>query len=143
MNEISSIYIIDPTGATIFSYESHIQGLSNASLALLSHFLTALKSIAKNLKDDEIKRVEISNNTFFLNREKKTNFLFIVKSNRNTTYDLIEPILEQIKVKFIEKFTGDNVLFVDDKIELLNLFQEDIKKMLKQKTNIENFMGSF
>ncbi|TFG25380.1 MAG: hypothetical protein EU532_11765 [Promethearchaeota archaeon] len=140
MNEITGLYIIDSTGAIILSYENHIQGGSNASLALLSHFLYALKSIAKDLKEDELKSVEISNNKFFLNREKKTRFLFIVKSHRETSSQKIEPMLKEIKDNFLEKFTGDAPLHIDEKIEILSEFKENLKMMFKHKSNMENFM---
>ena len=140
MNEITGLYIIDTTGAIILSYENHIQGGTNASLALLSHFLYALKSIAKDLKEDEVKSVEISNNKFFLNRENKTSFLFIVKSPRETSSQKIEPFLKEIKDRFLEQFTEDATLHIDEKIEVLNQFKENLKTMLKQKSNMENFM---
>ena len=142
MNEITGLYIIDTTGAIILSYENHIQGESNASLALLSHFLYALKSIAKDLKEDELKSVEISNNKFFLNREKKTNFLFILKSHRETNSQTIEPILKEIKDRFLEHFTEDTTLYIDEKIEVLNLFKENLKTMFRQKSNMENFFDN-
>lgn len=140
MNEISAIYIIDTTGATIFSYEHHVQGLSSPNIALLSHFLSALKSTAKNLHSNEIKSIDISNNKFFLNREKKSSFLFILKSETNTTSKTIEPILQKIKEKFVEKYIKPTLLQIEDKIEVLDLFKEDIKDMLKHKSNNETFM---
>jgi hypothetical protein len=139
MNKIDWIYIIDDTGATIFSYEIHIQGSGNASNALLSHFLFALQSIAKNLKINEMKSVEMSNNKFLLSKEKSTNYLFILKSNREANPQIIEPLMKQIQDAFVKKFTGYKTLFVDEKIELLNSFKEDIRTILKEKSNIEKF----
>ena len=139
MNKIDWIYIIDNAGATIFSYENYIQGSGNISYALLSHFLFALQSIAKDLKENEIKGVEMGNNKFFLSKEKSTKYLFILKSNRDANSQIIEPLLKQIKDKFVKKFPGRKDLFVDEKIELLNSFKEDIRAILKQKSNIEKF----
>ena len=140
MNKIDWIYIIDNAGATIFNYEIHIQGSSNISHALLSHFLFGLQSIAKDLKENEIKGVEMGNNKFFLSKEKSTKYLFILKSNRVANSQIIEPLLKQIKDKFIKKFPpGHENLFIDEKIELLNSFKEDIREIFKQKSNIEKF----
>ncbi len=139
MSKIDWIYIIDDTGATIFSYEIHIQGSGNISHALLSHFLFALQSIAKDLKDNEMKSVEMGNNKFLLSKEKSTSYLFILKSNRDVNPQIIEPLMKQIQDTFVKKFYGYKNLFVDEKIELLNSFKEDIRAILKQKSNIENF----
>jgi len=139
MSKIDWIYVIDDTGATIFSYEIHIQGSGNISHALLSHFLFALQSIAKDLKDNEMKSVEMGNNKFLLSKEKSINYLFILKSNRDANPQIIEPFMKQIQDTFVKKFDGYKNLFVDDKIELLNSFKEDIRALLKQKSNIEKF----
>lgn len=139
MSKIDWIYVIDDTGATIFSYEIHIQGSGNISHALLSHFIFALKSIAKDLKDNEIKSVEMSNNKFLLSKQKSTQYLFILKSNRDANLQIIEPLMKQIQEAFVKKFYGYKTLFVDEKIELLNSFKEDIREILQQKSNIEKF----
>ena len=142
MSKIDWIYIIDDTGATIFSYEIHIQGSGNISHALLSHFLFALQSIAKDLKDNEMKSVEMGNNKFLLSKEKSTSYLFILKSNREANPQIIEPLMKQIQETFVKKFYGYKNLFVDEKIELLNSFKEDIRAILKQKSNIEKFVDT-
>lgn len=143
MNEINWIYIIDQSGATIFSYENHIQGSGNSNLALLSHFLYALKSIAKSLSEDEIRSIEMGNNRFFLCKEKVSNYLFILKSDRNSESIIITPILKQIKQKFLERFEGYFQLFIEDKIELLNAFREDVKTILSHKSNVQKFAETF
>ena len=54
--------------------------------------------------------------------------------------EVIYPILNEIKTKFIEKFTDHFSKDVDKKIEILNSFREDIKEILKHKTNLEKFL---
>ena len=116
MNVINWIYVIDESGATIFSFENHIQGANGNTSALLTHFLFALQSIAKTLKDSEVRSVEMSNNRFFLCKEKMTNYMFIIKTNRDADTHVISPILTEIKNKFVEKFEGHFRLMIDDKI---------------------------
>lgn len=139
MRQLEWIYIIDNTGATLFSYETHIQGSGNINHALMSHFLFALQTVAKDLRTDEIRMVEMGQNTFILNKEKSNDYLFIIKSNRDTDLKLIKPILIQIKERFLKKFKGDRTLFVDEKIELLDSFKEEIRELLQQKSNLEKF----
>ena len=140
MDEIYWIYIIDTTGKTLFSYENHIQGTSTANTALLSHLIYALKSISKDIREDQVKGVEMGNDKFFLTKEKLTNYLFILKTHRDANSEVINPILNEIKTKFVGKFTGYFSIDIDEKIEILNSFREDIKEILKHKTNLEKFL---
>ena len=139
MNQIYWIYIIDNTGATIFSYENLIQGSLNSNHTIISHFLFALQSVGKNLGYNEVKSINLGNNRFFLTKEKLTNYLFILKSDRDADLELITLLLKQIKHKFVEKFTGHFTLIIDEKIELLNSFKEDVKEILMNKSNFEKF----
>ena len=140
MDEIYWIYILDGIGKTIFSYENHVQGSSTANTALLSHLIYALQSITKDIREDQIKGVEMGNNKFFLTKEKMTSFLFILKTHREANSEVINPILNEIKSKFVEKFTGHFSIAVNEKIEILNSFREDIKEIFKRESNIEKFL---
>ncbi len=139
MDEIYWIFILDNGGKTLFSYENHIQGTSTANTALLSHLIYALKSISKDIREDQVKGVEMGNDKFFLTKEKLTSYLFILKAHRDADSEVINPLLNEIKTKFVEKFTGHLSVDVDEKIEILSSFREDIKVILKQKTNLEKF----
>ena len=142
MDEIIWIYIIDSSGAIIFSYENLVQGPSVVNHALLSHFIYALQSVAKNIEEDEIKKVDIDKNKFFLIKEKLTSFLFIIKTKPNAKSEIIKPILKKIKEKFGKKFKGHFTLAVQDKIELLKSFKEDVKKIIEGKNHILNLIDS-
>ena len=140
MDDIYWLFIVDNIGKTIFSYENHIQGTSTANTALLSHLLYALQTISKDIKEDQVKGVEMGNDKFFLTKEKLTSYLFIIKTHRDADSEVINPILNEIKTKFVEKFTGQFSIDVDKKIEILNSFREDIKEIFKRKTNLEKFL---
>ncbi len=139
MTKIDWIHIIDDTGATIFSYETIVQGSLRNNHTIISHFLYALQSISKNLDYSEVKSVDLGNNRFFLTKEKFTNYLFIIKSNQETDLDFITLLLNQIKHKFVEKFKGHFKLVVDEKIELLNSFKEDVREIIMLKSNLKKF----
>ncbi|MFX1446327.1 MAG: hypothetical protein ACFFHV_23270, partial [Promethearchaeota archaeon] len=139
MNQIYWIYIIDDRGATIFSYETTVQGSLRNNHAIISHFLHALQSIGKNLGDNEVKSIDLGNNRFYLTKEKLTNYLFIIKTDTNADFEFINLLLKQIMFKFVEKFTGHFKLVVDEKIELINSFKEDIKEILRYKSKFEKF----
>ena len=83
MDEIYWLYIIDAAGKTLFSYENHIQGSSTANTALLSHLIFALKSISKDIREGQVKGVEIGNDKFYLTKEKLTSYLSPQNSTRN------------------------------------------------------------
>ena len=136
MNKIDWIYIIDDTGATIFSYQSVVKGSLKNNNTIISHFLHALQSVSKNLDHNEIKSMDLGNNKFFLSREKLTNYLFIIKSDQDAELDFITLLFNQVKHKFVEKFSGHFKLVVDDKIELLNSFKEDVREILMHNFNL-------
>ena len=142
MDEIIWIFIIDKSGATIFSYENYANGTSQANRALLSHFIYALQSIARNIEEDEIKEVDIDKNKFFLIKENLTSFLFIIKATPNAKFEIIKTILKKIKEKFVEKFTGHFTLPVQDKIVLLRSFKEDVKRIIEGKNHFLNLIDS-
>ena len=62
-----------------------------------------------------------------------------MKSDREAELNYIELILNEIITKFVQKFSGHFTLQIDDKIELLNSFKDDVKEIIKQKSNIEEF----
>ncbi|MFX1574229.1 MAG: hypothetical protein ACFFB0_15915 [Promethearchaeota archaeon] len=133
MDDIIWIHIIDSSGANVFSYENYIKGTSEVNLALLSHFIYALQAVAKNMEADEVKEVDIDKNKFFLIKEKLTNFLFIIKTKPKAKSDAITIIIKKIKEKFVEKFTGHFTLPVQEKLELLKAFKEDVKRIIEGK----------
>ena len=82
----------------------------------------------------------MGNDKFFLAKEKLTSYLFILKTDRDANSEVINPILNEIKSKFVEKFAGHFSIDVDKKIEILNSFRDDIKEIFKHKPNIEKFV---
>jgi hypothetical protein len=142
MDEIIWIYIIDSSGATIFSYDNYINENSDINHSILTHFIHALQSVAKNIQEDEIKIVNIDKNKFFLIKEKLTSYLFILKTKPNAKSELINPILRKIKKKFVEKFTGHFTLPVQEKISLLKSFKEDIKRIIEGKNHLVDLLNT-
>jgi len=132
------IYIIDDTGTTIFSYETAIKESIGVNSALLSNLILALQSLVKNIREDLIRVVEMGNDKFFITKEMSTSYIFILKTNRDADSEFINSILKEIKDKFVEKFMGYFSLAVDEKIELFISFKEDIKEILRDKTNLDN-----
>ena len=140
MNKIYWIYIIDNTGATIFSYESPIQGVSGINSTLVSHFIYALQAVGKNLAEDEIKAVDLGNNKYFITKEKLTSYLFIIKTSPDIQSRIINPLLKTIRNKFVELFTGHFSLDLDEKAEILKSFENYVKGILEGKTPMKNFI---
>ena len=142
MDEIIWIYIIDNSGATIFNYDNYVNENSDVNHSILTHFIHALQSVAKNIEEDEIKVVNIDKNKFFLTKEKLTSYLFIIKAKPVAKSELINPILRKIKDKFVEKFTGHFTLAVQEKISLLKSFKEDIKRIIEGKNHILDILNT-
>ncbi|MFX0020524.1 MAG: hypothetical protein ACFFAF_17505 [Candidatus Hermodarchaeota archaeon] len=142
MDEIIWIYIIDNTGATVFSYENYIKGTSQVNHTLLSHFIHAFQSVAKNIEEDEIKDLIIDKNKFFLIKEKLTSFLFIIKTKLNARSEIINPILKKVKDRFVDRFTGHFTLPVQEKIKILKSFREDVKRIIEGKNHLASLIES-
>lgn len=142
MREIIWIYIIDNSGATIFSYENYIKGSTQVNNTLLAHFIHALQSVAKNIEEDEVKEVLIDKNKFFLIKEKLTSFLFIIKTKPDAKSAIINPILKKIKERFVKRFTGHFTLPVQEKIKILQSFKEDVKRIIEGKNQLASLIES-
>ena len=140
MERIYWLYIIDPKGATIFSYQNAIHGSSQINSTLLAHFIYALQSVAKNLEEDEIKGVDIGNNKFFITKEKLTSYLFIMKTKTNAEARIINPILKNIENEFVKRFTGHFSLDVDEKVKILKAFENYVKAVFEGGSNINNLI---
>ncbi len=140
MERIYWLYIIDPAGATIFSYQNAIHGSSDINSTLLTHFIYALQSVAKNLEEDEIKGVDIGNNKFFITKEKLTSYLFIIKTKTNTEARRVNPILKNIENEFVKRFTGQFSLNVDEKVKILKSFEDYVKGVFEGGRNINNLI---
>ena len=141
MDEIYWVYIIDASGKTLFTFENKIQGSLTANTSLLTHLIYSLQSISKDIRDYEVKGIEMGNNKFFITKEKLTNYLFILKTHRDANLEYINPILIEIKDKFTEKFTGHFSIDVEQKIKILKSFQEDVKKILSRESKEENLIN--
>ena len=59
IKEIKSIQIVDAKGKILFSRENHIQGSGEVNNALLSDFVNALQSFAKEFGEEETKIIEL------------------------------------------------------------------------------------
>jgi hypothetical protein len=138
MNDIFWIYIIDNTGAIMFKYETTLQKSLKNSSAVLSNFLKNLEFIAMNLRKNEIRGVEMGNHKYFITRENHPKYLFIIKTGRDADGGYIRQILNQIRQRFVEKFDENMVLAVEEKIEILDSFKEDVNVIINPKNDHKN-----
>ena len=137
---VNAVYIMDQSGALLFSYEDYKQGSKENSIAVLSHFLFALQSAASQVKSDQNKTLEMGNNRYFLTKEPLKNLLFIIKTLRDVNADLIYPILKEIRKKFMDKLAEQPFLHLDEKMQVYESFKGEIDKILKRDTNLDQFL---
>ena len=129
MNRINWVHIIDNTGTPFFNLETQEQESAGPTSTLFSRLIFSLQSIAKDLDVNEVKSVEMSNNRFFLCKEQKSAYLFIVKTNRDAEARVITPALQEIINKYHERFLGWNGFNIEDKIKRLDLLSNDVKQI--------------
>ena len=125
------LVIIDNAGTLVFGCKRTTKWSFEDIRLVLYNFLFTLRTFAKDLVLDQIKRIEMGNNQYILTQDESKKFLFIVKCDRNADADLIKPILIEIKNNFVEKFVNYSSLTVSEKQNLINSFMEDVKKIFQ------------
>lgn len=130
IKEIQCIYIIDNMGKPIFIQENYVQGSGNPEHALLSDFISALQSFAKEFGEEETRIVELSDAKIYSIRDKILDYLFIMKCNVNSKNKKMFEILSKIKNLFINKFLGSLILSEDEKKIIMSSFEEELNKLL-------------
>ena len=139
IKEILCIYIIDDTGTPIFIRENYIQGSENANHALLSDFITALQSFAKEFGEEETRIVELSDAKIFSTLDSLTNYIFIIKSDINAKSKKIFEILNKIKNLFIDSFMGQLASSNEKKTKIMVSFEHNIDVLLEEPS--DKFLG--
>ncbi len=114
----------------IFIFESYIQGAKQNNVALLSHFLQGLKTIATQVQDNEVKEVMLGSGRFFIKRIEKINYLIIIKCDIEASSDEIIQFSTKITNRFTSNYADKMKLPVEDKRVYFERFKSDIKAML-------------
>ena len=114
----------------IFIFESYIQGNKQSNFALISHFLHGLKTIATQVKDNELKEVMLGSGRFFIKRIEKINYLIIIKSDIEASSDEITQFSNKITNRFMSNYADKMGLPIEHKREYFERFKSDIKAML-------------
>lgn len=130
MMDINWIHIIDDKGCPIYIYESYAQGTKESNWALLSHLLFGLKSVALGINNDDIKTVQMGNNKYFMVKDNRTNFIFILKTQIEVNSDEIIPILNKVREIFVKKYSNYINKSYDERKTTLESFKDVIWKML-------------
>ena len=142
LKEILCIYIIDDKGTPILIHENYIQGLGNADHALLSDFINALQSFAKEFGEEETRMIELSDAKIYSTKDKLMNYYFIIKSDINAKNKKMFDILNKIKNLFIDKFIGQLTSSEEKKKQIMVSFKDDLNKFLEPIDNIKGFLKS-
>ncbi len=130
MNIINWVHIIDDSGGTFFSLETQEQDSAGTNSTLFSRLVFALQSIAKDLEVNEVQSVEMGSNRFFLCKDQTSNYLFILKTNRDAEARMITPTLQAIIEKYHERFLGYDGFSYKDRIQRLNVLSKDVKQII-------------
>ena len=143
IKEILCIYIIDEQSNPIFIRENYIQGSGDANHALLSDFVTALQSFAREFGEEETRVVELSDAKILSSKDHITNYLFAIKCESNAKNKKMFGILNQIKNLFIDKFTGHLANSEETKKKIMLSFETDLSKIITEPTDtLSNFLKS-
>ena len=130
MNIINWVHIINDSGGTFFNLETQEQDSEGTSYTLLSRLIFSLQSIAKELEVNVVQSAEMGSNRFFLCTDQASNYLFILKTNRDADAQVITPALQKIIEKYHESFLGYDRYSIPDRNRRLNIFSEDVKQII-------------
>lgn len=119
--------MFDSRGTPVYIFKNIISATEKPNYSILSHFLFALLSIAGKLEKNQIKLVEINDERFFIVEESQSNSYFVVKTNREASPKLINPILEEVKERFVKINLNSNPHKNQEKFES---FIKEIEELL-------------
>jgi len=136
MNDIVWIYVIDNTGAPIFSHENYLEGSKNTENALMSHFIYGLQIIASQIDYNELRRIEIAQENYFLMKDNHINFKYILKLSKNAKHDQIKSLMNILINLFQKKFENKLNLSIKMKSKILSEIREEIIRILSMKSQI-------
>ena len=138
------IYIIDEKANPIFIRENYLQGSGDANHALLSDFITALQSFAREFGEEETKVIQLSDAKILSSKDNLTHYLFAIKCESEAKNKKMFGILNQIKNLFIEKFMGHLASSEEIKKKIMLSFETELNEIIaKPKDNLSKFLKSF
>jgi hypothetical protein len=142
IKEIHRFFILDDKGEPIYIRENYVQGSGNVNYALLSNFINALKSFAKEYGEDQTKSIELGDETIISSTDKMINYQFIIVCDKNSNKKNMLRILNDIQNIYIEKFLGNLYSNPETKKIIMDSFIEALNKLLEPITDFKDFLKS-
>jgi hypothetical protein len=135
MNEISGIYILTEGGNVLFNHELYIQGSDSLDSSLFSNFVITIQQFSKTMGEKEANRIELGKSKVFVNKDKDSDLIFVIKSSQSADNKKMSNYLKQIRNKFLKKFGDDLKKYPIEnlKMYIYNLFITEIEKITKDK----------
>ncbi|MFX0070173.1 MAG: hypothetical protein ACFFAO_03695 [Candidatus Hermodarchaeota archaeon] len=129
---IDDLWIITNDGLVIFTSSEHTFDDN-----LFGAFLTAINIFVKEISNDMLRMFEISDKRYILVKER--NLMFVASSYIGINEDLIKEKMNLIIERFLklyprdffEKWNHDTNKFLNFEIEMDNINQNRIEKLLK------------
>ena len=128
--KVNWLYVFNDKGTPIYSQESYIEGSNNFKTAVLTHYIFGLQTIASQLQKNEFKKIEIANEKFFLTKDDKIGFKYIIKINRDSEYNDAEILLKKIKDLFIENFENKTEIPIEERIGLISTIKKELVNII-------------
>lgn len=143
MKELEGVYVVGLNEPKIyFSYELFTQGSEKWDLALFSHLVSALETFASEINQKEMKLIELSANKVFATIDEKYDIVVIIKCRKNVKDAVAFELLQRIKQKFLENFKTYAITPEDMKFVKTSIFSKDLRKILKENSDINKFLKS-
>lgn len=125
MRVINEIWIIDPSGITLFNMSKE----ENIDAVLFGGFFSAIQNFISNLGEKELKSLVLGNSQLMVYQGDR-DFLFISRSDLKSKEKKIIKYLKLIESKFFELY-GEKIKNWDGEVSIFNNFGEIIKEIFE------------
>ncbi len=125
MRVINEIWIIDPSGITLFNMSKE----ENIDAVLFGGFFSAIQNFISNLGEKELKSLVLGNSQLMVYQGDR-DFLFISRSDLKSKEKKIIKYLKLIESKFFELY-GEKIKNWDGEVSIFNNFGEIIEEIFE------------
>ncbi|MBN1802283.1 MAG: roadblock/LC7 domain-containing protein [Candidatus Lokiarchaeota archaeon] len=141
MKSIEGIFVVDKVGKVIFPYGEEFESLGKNDKELLSGFVSAFQSLARELGEEEMKEARLGTSKLFFTKDRISEISFVIKATIYSRQKKMFQILEKIKNLFINTFIG-HMHEENEAIKyLLDSFSINLEKLLSEQpdTKVKGF----
>ncbi len=141
MKSIEGIFVVGKQGKVIFPYGNDYESLGKNDKELLSGFVSAFQSLARELGEEEMKEARLGTSKLYFTKDRISEISFVIKATSTAKQKKMFQLLEKIKNLFINTFIGHMYEESEAIRYLLDSFSINLDKLLNEQpdTKVKGF----